>query len=320
MSEFRIESLQEGLAFGARIRGLDRDRLADEAVRKALRQAFETYGMLVFEDVEPSSAMQAEISNVFGPLKEHPVASLARVDPDAMPGVVQINSPANSGGVVELDGELLSHWLPWHYDHCYNNHLNRAGVLRAVEIVPQGGLTGFIDGISLYADLPADLRARIEDKEILYTLNVQYDRMRFGLPENFRVVRRKPAPPEFEAQAAAMPRAIHPAVWTRSTGEKVLHVSPWMAAGIAGDETPEGDRLLEDICQEIRRLAQLNSYHHRWKPTQMIIWDNWRMLHAVSGHDPSLGRLMYRTTIEGDYGLGRFEHDGVGGKILETTV
>jgi taurine dioxygenase len=39
----------------------------------------------------------------------------------------------------------------------------------------------------------------------------------------------------------------------------------------------------------------------------MVIWDNWRVLHAVSGMDPSHGRCMHRTTIKGDYGLGAFE-------------
>jgi hypothetical protein len=29
---------------------------------------------------------------------------------------------------------------------------------------------------------------------------------------------------------------------------------------------------------------------------------------------------MYRTTIKGDYGLGRFENDAQGGKILEMTA
>ena len=39
----------------------------------------------------------------------------------------------------------------------------------------------------------------------------------------------------------------------------------------------------------------------------MLIWDNWRVLHSVSGSAPEEGRCMHRTTIEGDYGLGRFE-------------
>ena len=39
----------------------------------------------------------------------------------------------------------------------------------------------------------------------------------------------------------------------------------------------------------------------------MVIWDNWRMLHAVEGNDPKYERQTQRTTIKGDYGLGYFE-------------
>ena len=58
---------------------------------------------------------------------------------DDMVGVIEIRHEPNEGGVVQLDGRLLSQWLPWHFDHCYNDQLNRAGVLRAVEIVPEDG-------------------------------------------------------------------------------------------------------------------------------------------------------------------------------------
>jgi alpha-ketoglutarate-dependent taurine dioxygenase len=51
---------------------------------------------------------------------------------------------------------------------------------------------------------------------------------------------------------------------------------------------------------------------HDWKPTDMVIWDNWRVLHAVEGCDPKYERRMQRTTIKGDYGLGYFE----GGKKI----
>ncbi len=49
------------------------------------------------------------------------------------------------------------------------------------------------------------------------------------------------------------------------------------------------------------------SYFHRWEPTEMVIWENWRVLHSVSGAAPENGRCMHRPTIAGDYGLGRFE-------------
>jgi taurine dioxygenase len=87
----------------------------------------------------------------------------------------------------------------------------------------------------------------------------------------------------------------------------IVHVSPYMAEGILGEENAQGDALLEEVCQTINQVAKTYSYHHRWKPTEMVIWDNWRMLHAVSGNRPEDERVMYRTTIKGDYGLGRFE-------------
>ena len=100
---------------------------------------------------------------------------------------------------------------------------------------------------------------------------------------------------------------MHPAVWTRKTGEKVLHIGPWMAVGIEHHEDAEGDALFERGLPGDQRQAKANAYWHDWKPTDMVIWDNWRMLHAVEGCDPKYERQMQRTTIKGDYGLGYFE-------------
>jgi taurine dioxygenase len=97
-------------------------------------------------------------------------------------------------------------------------------------------------------------------------------------------------------------------VWTRPTGEKVLHLAPWMAVGIEHDETPEGDALYNEVCHTLNTLGQgTSAYWHSWKPTDMVIWDNTRMLHAVEGCDARYERRTIRSTIKGDYGLGYFE-------------
>jgi taurine dioxygenase len=315
-----IRPLQDGLPFGIRIGGLTYDQANDPAIRQELAALFEQHGMIVFEDVEPSDRMQLAVSTAFGPLKEHPVKSLSRVDGDTMPGVIKIAVTPEHGGIVELGGKQVSHWLPWHFDHCYNDELNRAGVLRAIEIVKDGGITGFADGVALYNSFPKDLLAKIEGRDILYSLSTQYSQMNFGKPANMKIIRPKPMNEEFQKQAAAMPRAIHPAVWTRASGEKVLHVSAYMSEGIQGAENAAGNLLLEEVAQTINRLAVSCSYHHHWQPTELIIWDNWRMLHTVSGNNPQESRTMHRTTIKGDYGLGRFENNGIGGKILSETM
>jgi taurine dioxygenase len=313
-----IRPLQDNLSFGVRIRGVTQELLQDAAVRNELNDLFESRGMIVFEAVEPSSQMHVALSTVFGPLKEHPVPSITRVDQQTMPGVIDLHCKPGEGSVVEIAGKRMSHWIPWHFDHCYNNELNRAGVLRAIEIVPEGGMTGFADGIDLYRTLSPELRNRIEGKNIIYRLNLLYAELRFGKLAGFVDIVPKPWGRAMNDSAKKMPRALHPAVWTRGSGEKVLHVSPWMAEGIDGQEDQSGDALLEAVCQEINAKAQ--AYYHKWQLTDMLIWDNWRMLHSVTGADPGFGRRMQRTTIKGDYGLGSFENGGVGGAILEMTV
>jgi taurine dioxygenase len=320
MSGIDVKRLQEGLSFGARLRGVTRESLQDEAVRQEINQVFEERGLIVFEDVEPTSRMHVALSNVFGPLKDHPSPAVARVDQDSMPGVIDMVCKPHDVGLIRIDGKETAQWLPWHFDHCYNNELNRAGVLRALEIPPDGGLTGFVDGIELYRLLSTELRSRIEGRRILYRMNVIMENLHFGRPADFVVLSEKPGAQAVMDAAARTPRALHPAVWTRRSGEKVLHVSPWMAEGIEGEENGEGDALLAAVCREIFEKAKACAYFHKWKPTDMLIWDNWRVLHGVSGHDPQYGRRMQRTTIKGDYGLGCFENNGTGDKILEMTV
>jgi taurine dioxygenase len=311
--------LRPDLPFGTRIAGLTLDDLRDEGMRERLREAFERTGMIVFEGVMPDNRMQVELSLVFGPLKDHPVDAVDRID--EIQGAIEISADPATCDIVEIDGKPYSSWLPWHFDHCYNNELNRAGVLRVVRKTPNGGQTCFADGIAIYQAMAPELRARIESLSILYSLDMQPDHIRFGRPENFRVLQVDPHQLAILEQAKVYPRAIHPAVWARPTGEKVLHVSPWMAEGIEGREDAEGDALLHDVAEEVHRLAESCCYMHNWKPTDMLIWDNWRMLHRVTGCTPPHPRSIYRTTIEGDYGLGRFENDDQGRyKELERAV
>jgi taurine dioxygenase len=318
MAPLKVEALHDDLSFGARISGVTREILKDKSARREIRNLFELRGVLVFEGVEADSHLQIALSEVFGPLKDHPLGDVARADADLVPGVIELKHDPATAAIIELNGQRLSEWLPWHFDHCYNNELNRAGVLRATVIPPALGFTRFADGVQLYNDLSPSLRRQIDGKNILYSLDMRFPHMRFGKPPGLIEVTGKKIIYDLLKKIHTLPRAIHPAVWTRKTGEKVLHISPWMALGIEGDETPEGDALLTATCDEM--LAKAKIYEHRWKLSDMVVWDNWRLLHSVTGCDPKHARCMQRTTIKGDYGLGRFENGGTGDKILEMTV
>jgi len=313
VASITVRDLRDDLPFGARIGGVDWETLADEAVRAEINRVFESRGMIVFEDMEPTSKMQVELSKVFGPLKDHPTKATPRDadSEDLAEGVIDMHhvpseDPSNVDGLVEIDGRRLARFSPWHFDHCYNDELNRAGVLRAPINAPVGGRTGFMDGIQLYQRFPQALRERLEGLNIIYTLDTRLTKMRFGV--NFTPLGDPPETKELLKEVAIFPRAMHPAIWTRRSGEKVLHIGPWMSVGVEHHEDAEGEAFYEEVCQTINRLGEEGcAYWHDWKPTDMLIWDNWRMVHAVEGCDARYERRTLRTTIKGDYGLGYFE-------------
>jgi taurine dioxygenase len=324
MIDIKVRDLRDDLAYGATIEGVTREALADEGVRAQLNAVLKDRGMIVFEGVQPYSAdMQVELSKVFGPLKDHPTKSTSRVASDLPPGLIDMHYKPRDGGrnvrgLVEVDGQVLARFSPWHFDHCYNDQLNYAGVLRAPINAPVRGRTGFVDGIELYRKMPARLIEKMDGLNVIYTLDTRMSQMRFG--RNFKDFGDTPEVAGNVNEARIFPRAIHPAVWTRATGEKVLHVGPWMAVGIENQEDPEGEAFFEEFCQALIKEAYADCYWHDWKPNDMVIWDNWRMLHAVEGSDPKYERQTQRTTIEGDYGLGRFEGGKKIGEVYRAEV
>lgn len=314
MARVDIRDLSPDHTFGSRVRGLGWDNFEDESLREDLRLLFQDRGVIVFEDMEPSPAMQVEVSKIFGPLKDHPTKSTARADPSLDPGIIDMHNPPredmghNHGLVRKQDGSLVKSFIPWHFDHTYNDELNYAGVLRAVTFAPEAGRTGFADGIDIYTKLDPDLIRRIEDKSVLYTLDVRLTQMPFGRYfETFGDLDNMAGNVE---ESSIFPRAIHPMVFTRPTGEKVAHYCGFSAVGLENHENPDGDALFEEALQEMYKV--IDPYWHQWKTTDMLIWDNHRILHSVEGCDPKYDRRMHRTTIKGDYGLGRFE----GGKKI----
>lgn len=301
-----VAPLAGDLDFGARIGGVTRESASDAAVREQIARVFEERGLIVFEGVEPSGELQLDLATIFGPVRHHAMDSVPRVE--AGPGIsfMELRAGPGEGNVYEIDGTPLAGWTPWHWDACYEPSIYRGGLIRALEIPPAGGLTGFADGVQLHAAISPDMRARFSELNILYQVGLMMMNQRFGMPQSYRPIHVQPASLEMLAQCEGAPRAVHPAIWERRSGEKVLHVSPWQAAGIEGREDAEGDALLEALCREI--YARMRPYWHRWKPTDMVVWDNWRFIHCVSGHDPAYSRRIHRATIEGDYGLGRPEH------------
>jgi taurine dioxygenase len=202
------------------------------------------------------------------------------------------------------DGSRRGAWLPWHFDLVYVDRINHGGILRPVSLPASGGQTGFIDQIAAHAALPGHLQERIEDLEVRYRWDMDVSRQRFGATPGLQLIRMDPRSTKLMARPEGHPVVVHPMVYEQpETGRRVLNVSPWFALGIEGMAGPEGDALLEEVVGHA--TDERRAYVHEWSPDDMVLFDNWRMMHCARGVPEDDRRHVQRTTIAGDYGRGR---------------
>jgi taurine dioxygenase len=297
---YRIEQLSPELGFGKIVRGLESADIAKESVRTELRRAWVNDGLLVFRDGEISDDFQVGLSLVFGPLERHPVRE---IQVEANPDLIRLTSVPGDSTWVEIDGEVGGAWLGWHSDLVYTDTINHGGLLRALQTTSRGGTTGFIDQIEAYARLPQAMKDRIEDLSVVYQMG-PLDSFPYAWKSKVRVVQLADhARKALQRIVPDFPPVAHPLVFAQpETGRKVLNLSPLFARHIEGMQNAEGEALLADLA---RHILDSPAYHHRWTLGEMVLWDNWRMLHSVTLAPVDETRVMQRTTIAGDYALGR---------------
>lgn len=303
---YSVDPIAEGKPFGGIVTGLSVDALDDPHVGQSLRELWDERGVLVFRGLPSDPDTHMRLSACFGDIEAHPHNPGRKGVPLA---IADVYAGDEDGDIYDLgDGDLRVGWLPWHFDLCYSDKINRGGILRAVELPPAGGKTGFIDLIQAWTVLPEDLQRRVEGLSMVYEMEFDASRMRFCRPPNIRLVRQQERVKRFAGRAHELPRGIHPIVYRQGgSGAPIVHVSPYFAAGIEGMETPEGDALAQELLARVTDEAL--AYYHDWQPEDYVLWDNWRMIHCGTGVPVGQRRHLQRVAIAGDYRLGRIERD-----------
>ncbi len=300
---FSIGPLPGQSDFGAVVTGLVPDMLGDSEVRTVLSDLWVEKGVVVFKDLTGLDN-QLRLSEIYGEPEEHPL--LVGIDQERTHHVIaDIEYDQEDGDLYVVNGELRGGYLPWHSDLAYVDRINHGGILRPHVLPKRGGETGFIDQITAYDSLPDALKDEIEGLNVIYAYATDSSKAKFGdRPEECvrlsKRIRRAASHPSVQR------RAIHPLVYTqKETGRKVLNISPWHTVGVEGMENEEGDALLRSVVDYSIRPER--AYFHHWEASDMVLWDNWRMMHCACGVPQGEERKMGRTTIAGDYALGRYE-------------
>ncbi len=305
MSAFEVSPLPGQDRYGAVVTDLSFEAINDPQVRRQLHALWIEKGVIVFRGVDGGLDAQLMLSEIYGEPEVHPMMAGTDIKTEHKALAPIEFDPEKDGNIYEVDGQVLGGYLPWHFDGAYVDRINHGGILRPEVLPGRGGDTRFIDQIAAYELLPADLKARIEGLNVLYSYQPDLTKAKFG-PRADRLVKMSELFRKGMDHPSVQERAVHPMVYTQAeTGRKILHVSPWFADGIEGMENEEGDALLREVISYVIRPELM--YAHKWREGDMVLWDNWRMLHSAGGVPPEEKRIMRRTTIVGDYGLGRRE-------------
>ena len=86
--------------------------------------------------------------------------------------------------------------------------------------------------------------------------------------------------------------------WRSPLGRKSLYVSQSHTDRIVGMDDEEGRALIRELVAHATRPG--NVYAHKWRPYDILMWDNRCTMHRVAPYDRRRRRHMHRTTIEGD--------------------
>jgi taurine dioxygenase len=290
--------------FGAEIVGLDLSRPIDAATEAAIRAAWIEHGILLFRGAEQDDAAQMRLSAVFGEME--PAATADMNDPDNRFMMTLAYDPDDKAPRFQqhynVGGIDRAGWLGWHWDQSFMPTIVRGAVLRMEMPSPEMGETGFIDAVGAWERLPDELKARIEGLEVVYLFNPDFVSGQYGFPEDIRALpRERPSKePSYD-----FPPVVHPMVITQvETGRKVLKLSPMHARYILGMDAAESDALLKEVAAHL--VDPAHAYFHDWRKNDMVVWDNWRVIHGANGVPLHCTRRARRTTIMGDYEVGRY--------------
>jgi taurine dioxygenase len=277
-SSLRIAPL--GPLLGAEIQGLDlRQKLSTEQVAD-VRAALLQYKVLFFRDQDISYDDHVRFGRYFGELEGHPVTA-------HVPGYPEVLSIEAADG-MKLSDALIPIARPankWHTDVTFREKPSLGAVLRGRKLPPSGGDTIFADTAAIYADLPPDVKARIETLEAEHDIIQSYG---YRVSDEKRAELRREYPPQ-----------PHPVVRTHpETGERHLFVNHVFTSRIVGLEDAESKALLSYLFDRVK--APEYQVRFRWTPNAIAFWDNRATQHyGVLDYWPH-ERIVERVTIAGD--------------------
>lgn len=273
---------------GATVTGL---RLVEEThlpwiteIAAFLTSVLDEHLVVVLPDQRLSPEQQVALSHGFGPPGETP---FVQTMPDH-PEVIRVIKEASEGAAFNFGGA-------WHSDFSFLERPPSYTLLHGIDVPRTGGDTVFTSQVAALEHLPGDLRALVELPGALgvHTAKDAYSPKLQALHDGLGSM-------DIRTDDSANSLRTHPLRCTHPTsGKPVLFCNQTYVRAVEGldlDEAGQRD-LLHRL--HVHSTDHRFTYRHRWRPGDLVIWDNRATQHLAVNDYGGSRRELHRTTVQG---------------------
>jgi len=264
---------------GVEIENVDLSAPLPDAVFAQIARAFLDHKLLVFRGQELSSRQIQAFAERFGPIEVHTVR---RPDGSVLDGVHAVTN-LDAEGKPSQKPHINANYF-WHSDKSHYPAPALLSMLYAVELPPDGGETEFANMATAYAELPPEMKQRIEG------LKVEND-FEYAMTNVGKVLT--------EDERRATPPVVHPLVRTHpETGVRSLFVGMYSRA-IVGMPKAQGQALIKELLDFATQPRF--TFRHQWQLGDLVVWDNRCLNHrAVMNYEiTQYRRVLLRCVVRG---------------------
>ena len=275
-----IEVTHSGQACGASVTGLDLAADLDRATITAVREAWMEHHVLAFPGQTLSDQDLERVIQYFGNFGSEPYF----VPIEGSEHVVALTRRADEKAPVFAE--------VWHSDWSFMEQPPIGTCLYSLVIPPVGGDTGFTNQQKALAEMPAELRSKLEGKMALHSAAAGYS------PDGLYGEQEKDSDRSMKILYSETARDVspHPFISRHpESGKETLLGCFGYIVGIEGMQEEQAFELLLELHQwQTREEFQ---YTHKWEENMLVIWDNRSVLHKANGGYDGYDRELHRITI-----------------------
>lgn len=255
-------------SFGVEILDFDANNITDET-RGAIKLLFDNHQLVLIRNSGVNEEQHLELVKAVGPIS---------TTDEIMKDGRQFTYISN----VHSDGRVPNGELFYHSDHMFLDTPLKGISLYSIEAPEHGGETRFLNAARAFRDMPESLKKRIEGLSARHVYDYNANR--------------GDARPDPSKLSDKVDTSVYPLVWVHpESGTPLLYISKLFTTEVIGLSREESDKLLDDLFAYLDSIP--DEYAHKWRPGDLIIWDNLHLQHARADFPETERRALRRVPI-----------------------